>query len=139
MQTINLIAAIGKQGQIGQDGDLPWADAPDLAFFREMTMGGIVVFGQRTFDALAESQPNKGKVILPGRIVKNYGRHNNPANYLAMTSLMHPGWPIWIAGGAATYRAFAPYINGLKLISVIDYAGPADTFFPFDAFGMEIK
>ena len=55
---------------------------------------------------------------------------------LGLISNCWPGWPIWIAGGAHTWRAFAPHINGLKLISIVDYDGPADAWFPFDAYEM---
>ena len=75
---------------------------------------------------------------LSGRLVSNFARHNSPAGFLSMIDLLHPGWPVWISGGPATWAAFAPHINGLRLISVVDYDGPADAWFPFDAFGMEM-
>jgi dihydromethanopterin reductase len=126
-QTVNLIAAIGKRGQLGLDGKLPWHAAADLAFFRRMTMGAAVIVGRGTRPVL----PN-----LPGRQVFTFGRENTPKGVLDLIAMQYKGWPVWIIGGAETYRAFAPFINGLRLISVVDYDGPADAWFPFDAFGM---
>ena len=131
---VNMIAAIGRRGQIGLHGSLPWFAPPDQAMFREATWGSVVVMGARTFDELAmaagTAQP------LPGRIVYDFRRHNTPDGMLRLIALERPGWPVWIAGGAHTYRAFAPFVTGLKILSAVDYDGPADTWFPFDAYGM---
>ncbi|MDB5582788.1 MAG: hypothetical protein JWR80_7964 [Bradyrhizobium sp.] len=128
-QTVNLIAAIGRRGQLGLDRKLPWHNRADLAFFNRTTMGGVVIVGHRT---------GRAGVKLLGRVLYVFGRENTPKGLLGLVELQYPGWPVWIAGGAHTYRAFAPFINGLRLISVVDYDGPADAWFPFDAYGMEI-
>lgn len=127
---VNLIAAIGKRGQIGLNQTLPWFNAEDLAFFKEATRGGILLFGQRTYDGLRDRD-------FPGRLRCNYARHHQPQSLLKEIARRYPGWPIWIAGGEQTYRDFAPFVDGLKILSVVDYDGPADTWFPFDAYGME--
>lgn len=36
------ILAIGKSGQVGLNGELPWHDAEDLAFFKKQTMGAVI-------------------------------------------------------------------------------------------------
>ena len=127
-QSVNLIAAVGRQGQVGLAGRLPWHNPADLAFFRRMTMGGAIVVGRGTRPAMP---------YLPGRMVYTFGRGNTPKGLLDLIALQYPGWPVWIAGGPHTWRTFADHINGLRLISLIDYDGPADTWFPFDAFGMD--
>lgn len=124
---VNLIAAIGKSGQLGLNGGLPWDAPSDLALFKKLTVGGVIIVGGRTYDSL----PN-----LPGRMVYRYSGIATPRDMITLLQAQHPGWPIWIAGGAKTYRDFAPYIDGLKIVSVIDYDGPADAWFPFDAYGM---
>lgn len=126
-QIVNLIAAIGKRGQLGLDGKLPWQVKADIAWFRQMTMGSCIIIGRATMPDLP---------YLPGRMVYTFDRHNTPRGLLDLIGIQYPGWPVWIAGGAATYRAFAHHINGLRLLSVVDYDGPADAWFPFDAYGM---
>lgn len=123
--TVNLIAAVGHKWKIGLDGALPWRDRADLSFFRKMTSGGIVIVGARAFKTLP---------ALPGRDVYVWERGIEPADMVR--SLKEWRRPIWIAGGAATYRAFAPQVDGLRLINLVDYDGPADTFFPADAYGL---
>lgn len=130
--TVHLIAAIGRRGQIGRFGGLPWHDPMDLAFFKRETKGGNVIVGRRTYATL----PN-----LPGREVFPFDRNIDPAGTIRSIVQGYSG-SIWIAGGAATWRAFAPFVDGLKLLSFIDYdSDPADdashTFFPFDAYGID--
>jgi dihydromethanopterin reductase len=132
MSIVNLIAAVGRQGQLGLEGDLPWHNPADLAFFKSVTNGSILVFGQRTLDRM-----NAMAIGFPRRLRRNWPRHIEPGDLLKDLHRKYPDWPIWIAGGAATYRAFAPFVDGVKIISLIDYDGPADTWFPFDAFGMK--
>lgn len=131
--TVHLIAAIGRRGQIGRNGDLPWPrNASDMAHFRGSTMGGVVIMGERTYRTVG---------ALDGRKACNWNGER-PSGYLKNIRRLYREWPIWIAGGAMTYRAFAPFVDGLKLISLIDYDNDRaldheHVFFPFDAFGMK--
>lgn len=111
---INLIAAVGLQGQIGLNGSLPWKNSEDLKWFKSLTMGGIVVVGFNTYKNLPP---------LPGRTVVTMDR-------LKPQEVMDScGKDLWIAGGAKTYAQWMPYIERFY-ISRINYSGEADTFFP---------
>lgn len=116
---VNLIAAIGNNGQIGLDGKLPWQDSDDLKRFKELTMGGVLIVGSTT----AEQLPP-----LHGRIVHVFNRTQNPLTVVNS----YPAHTIWIAGGAKVYEIFGPYVRN-HYITKIDYDGPADTFFPINA------
>jgi dihydrofolate reductase len=125
---LNLIAAVGKQGQLGVQGHLPWVDTADLQWFQRTTMGSVVIMGQKTINLIPP---------LPGRILHPYaGRHATPKDTLLYVRSAWPGWKLWVAGGEKTYRDFAPYVDGLKLINYIDYEGEADAWFPFDAYNI---
>lgn len=114
--TVYLISAVGNEGQIGLNGKLPWHDRKDLLWFREQTMGQVVVVGPKT----AETLPD-----LPGRTVHVSTQQEDPIEVLRQ----YPGKDIYVAGGAWTYWKWAPYVDRY-LISRVDYSGPADTFFP---------
>lgn len=122
--SLKLIAAIGQNGQLGLKNKLPWHAPNDLAWFRNKTTGSVLIVGARTFSSLPH---------LPQRIVVRHDPQDDPLVTLQQVNRQWHGWPTWIAGGEATYRAFARYVTELHL-SPIDYDGPADTFFPFDAF-----
>lgn len=107
---LEAIVAIGRNGQLGLDGELPWHDADDLLWFKEFTMGKILIVGSNT----AEKLPP-----LPGRELIVWA-HDSFNRLIELDAV--------VIGGAATYEKFAPYINRWH-IGRIDYDGPADTFF----------
>jgi dihydrofolate reductase len=64
-----LLFAADKDCVIGDsttDG-MPWRCKPDLARFKQLTMGNVVVLGAKTYLALVKSWP--AKHVLPGRDV----------------------------------------------------------------------
>lgn len=113
---IYLIAAIGRSGQLGLGGTLPWHDSEDLKWFKEQTMGKVVVVGYNT----ALSLPP-----LPGRTLHVMQRHETPESVIQC----YQGCDIWVIGGAKTYEQWMPFVDRC-LISLIDYDGQADTWFP---------
>ena len=116
---VNLIAAVGKQGQLGLEGSLPWGlHTEDLRWFKKLTMGHVLVVGYNTYRNLPP---------LPGRTVHCMRRGEKPEEVIEK----YKDSEIWVAGGAKTYKQWMPYIERFY-ISVITYNGPADVFFPFD-------
>jgi dihydrofolate reductase len=55
------IVAVDNDWGIGLGGKLPWHIPGDLAFFKEQTLGHIVVMGRKTFESLPGG-------ALPGRV-----------------------------------------------------------------------
>lgn len=117
---VRLIAAVGRDGQLGLGGKLPWHDPIDLKWFKETTMGGVVLMGGRTYDKVGN---------LPGRIKARWGGKTSPYAVLNQLTIRYRGTTIWIAGGAFTYIAFMPYVR-IAVVSRIDYDGLADAYMP---------
>ena len=110
---ITAIVAIGRRGQLGLNGELPWHDKEDLKWFREYTAGKVVIVGSTTAKKLPE---------LPEQIMVVWNRDVRPSELVKQ----YPD--AVIIGGGMTYRAFSPYIKRWH-ISMIDYDGPADSWF----------
>jgi dihydrofolate reductase len=60
---ISIVVAFGAGRVIGKDGKLPWNLPSDLARFRQITLGGSVIMGRKTFDSIVE----RNGVPLDGR------------------------------------------------------------------------
>lgn len=118
--SLYLIAAVGRSGQLGLSGKLPWRDPADLKWFRLMTTGGIVIVGHNTAQVLPE---------LPDRTVVVDDRSRSPEDILADLLRTAGHRAIFVAGGAKTYRRYMHLVTR-HYVSVIDYDGPADTFMP---------
>lgn len=128
---INLIAAVGKNGEIGINGTLPWPkELGDLDVFRAVTTNSVVIVGLKTFTALRMLNNSLGRKFVADTFADD--EINNVLNSFGNKR-------IWIAGGAKTYRKWAPLVNGRIVITYINWTGPADTYFPFDAYRDRIK
>ena len=49
---ISMIAAIGKNNELGVDNKLIWYLKNDLQFFKKTTMGKNIIMGRNTFESL---------------------------------------------------------------------------------------
>ena len=135
MPRISMIAAIGKNRELGRENKLLWHIPDDLERFKQLTAGHPVIMGRKTFESILGYL---GKP-LPGR--KNIVVSRNPTweheGAVTATSL---GEAIeqaaetgtneaFIIGGAQIYEAALPHANKLYL-TVIDDEKDADSFFP---------
>lgn len=61
------VAALGADGGIGRRGGLPWRLPGDLAHFRRVTLGKVLVVGRRTFEGLGGGLPGREMVVVSRR------------------------------------------------------------------------
>ena len=128
---ISLIWAQAANGVIGDAGSIPWHLPEDLAHFKELTQGGAVIMGRRTWDS------------LPERFRPLAGRHNivitrqqdwavegaTVAHTLAGALGAAADASVWIIGGGDVYRQSMPLADRLEVTEVdLDAAG--DTVAP---------
>ena len=129
---IALIAAVARNGVIGNDNALLWHLPEDLAYFRKATHGHAVIMGRKTWDSL----PPRFRP-LPGRrnlvVTRQPGWQAAGAEALAslpavLAALQHEE-RVFVIGGAELYAAALPLADELLLTEIDrDYAG--DAFFP---------
>lgn len=118
MKQIYLIAAVGRHGQLGLGGRLPWRDPEDLRFFKMMTTGGQVIVGRGTIDQLP---------MLHGRKVLVDNKAFTPEAFLEEHT--DADSPVWIAGGAKTYARYMHLIRRF-FVTKVDFDGDADVWMP---------
>lgn len=61
---IIIIAAVSKNGIIGDNGQIPWHSKEELNFFKETTFGFPVVMGRKTFESLNKPLIGRENIIL---------------------------------------------------------------------------
>jgi dihydrofolate reductase len=113
-----MVWAQARGGVIGLDGGLPWHLPEDLALFRELTMGGTVVMGRRTWLSL----PQRFRP-LPGRtnVVLTSDRDWSADGARTAASVEHvlaEHGSFWVIGGGAVYAAFLPHADRLVVTDV---------------------
>lgn len=120
---MKLIWAQARGGVIGHEGGMPWHVPEDLAHFKELTMGGTVVMGRKTWDALdPRFRP------LPGR--RNIVVTRDPTWSAEGAEVVHEipddGW---IIGGAELLAATIDRAERLE-VTELDIDVPGDTWAP---------
>jgi dihydrofolate reductase len=128
--TLTLVAAVGANGVIGRDGDLPWPRTGDLAHFKALTMGHVLVMGRATYDSIGRPLPGRTTVVLtrqpdwsvPGVLVAR--------DLVSAVRLAHSiDSDVFIVGGASVYADAMPVADRLVLTHV-EQSPPGDTYFP---------
>ena len=59
-----LIVAKAKNHVIGRDNQLIWHLPKDLAFFKKMTTGHVIIMGRKTFESLPFLLPNREHWVI---------------------------------------------------------------------------
>ena len=107
---INAIFAADSQGGIGKNGSLPWPkNSEDLRWFKQNTVGHIVVMGGNTWrdPLMPKPLPGRINVVITSQTVdtegvivynKDYKRH------LLDLQSQHPDKDIYIIGGASLFN-----------------------------------
>ncbi len=129
MKNLSLIACISRDGGLGMGNHLLWRIPEDMQFFKQTTMGGVVVMGRRTFESIGNPLPGRQNVVLSSRPLDTPGiewceSSSDLDEYLATRSE-----PVFIIGGASLYTMYIDRVNKLYLTEV-DGTQPADTYFP---------
>ena len=64
MADITMIAAIGKNNELGKENNLLWHLPEDLKFFKEQTIGKKVILGRKTLESLPGLLPKRVHLVL---------------------------------------------------------------------------
>ena len=67
MYKITLIAAIGRNLELGLNNDLIWKIPDDLKFFKEQTIGKYIVMGINTFNSLPKVLVNRKYIVMTSK------------------------------------------------------------------------
>lgn len=127
--SISMIAAVGKNLELGKNNDLIWHFKEDMKFFKETTMGHPVIMGRRTFESLPKALPGRRNIVISSNPdYKADGAETvtsiNEALEIAKTE------DVFIIGGGRIYKEFLPYADNLYLTEINAECTNADTYFP---------
>lgn len=129
---ISLIAAIGKNNELGKNNQLLWNMPADMKHFRDTTRGHTVIMGRKTFESIGKPLPNRKNIIITRD--KTYLRHGvdvvhslDEAIKLTKVSTTEE---IFIIGGAEIYKQGIAVADKLYITHVNANFPEADTFFP---------
>ena len=128
---ISLIWAQATDGVIGDAGSIPWHLPEDLAHFKELTQGGAVIMGRRTWDSLPERfRPLAGRRnIVITRQDDWTAKGATVVHSLAEALAAAADASVWIIGGGEIYRQAMPLADRLE-VTEVDLEASGDTVAP---------
>lgn len=130
---LTAIAAMAKNRVIGNGNAIPWHVPEDFKFFKQTTMGGILLMGRKTYESIGRPLPGRITVVLSRSGKLSAGTPPNENLFcireLSELEFIAPERKIFVAGGAEIYRQLLPLCAELFLTK-IDAEPQGDTFFP---------
>jgi len=120
---VRVVCAIGRSGQLGLNGRLPWEGnrgrefVVDVARFFEITRGHALLAGPRTIASVPDFARRDRDLFVLRSSMK-------PEETLKRFS----GRIVFIGGGPPVWTAYAPFVSHWD-ITRLPYDGPADRWF----------
>ncbi len=130
---MKLIAAVDENWAIGNKGKLLTRISADQKFFKNTTMGHVVVLGRKTLEEFPHSRPLTGRTNIILSRDKNYMVEGaevvHSTEELLERLSKYDSEDVFIIGGESVYKALYPYCD-TAIITKIKKAFDADAFFP---------
>ena len=130
------VAALGRNGVIGEAGGLPWTMPGDLARFRALTMGTPMIMGRRTWESIGRPLPGRESLVVSRdpslALPQGVLRAASPRQALALArqrARAMGATAISLVGGATLFEALLGETDRLAL-TIVDLAPDGDTSFP---------
>lgn len=131
---ISLIAAIGKNRELGKGNELIFKIPEDMKFFREKTAGHPIIMGRKTYESIGRVLPGRLNIVISRSMGETISESN-----LAVVSTLEEAIgkgrvtgtdEVFIIGGAQIFELVLPTADKLYLTVVDAEAPDADVFFP---------
>lgn len=126
--SISMIAAVGRNLELGKGNDLIWHFKEDMKFFKETTTGSSVIMGRKTFESLPKALPNRKNIVITNN--RDYVADGGYVVNSIEKALELAGDNAFIIGGGNIYSQFLPLADKIYLTEIEDECADADTYFP---------
>lgn len=129
MKPFQAIAAMAENRVIGDRGTIPWHLPDDFRWFKQATMGGILVMGRKTFESIGRPLPGRETIILSRSCFTAPGTRTAVDEASLDRMVAAESRPVWVAGGGEIYRQLLSRCDSLFLTRVKRVVA-GDAFFP---------
>ncbi|MDR3519719.1 MAG: dihydrofolate reductase [Candidatus Pacebacteria bacterium] len=128
---ISLIAAIGKNNELGKSNTLLWKLPADMEHFKKITLAHTVIMGRKTFESIGRPLPNRKNIVITRDA--NYKKEGVEIVHSLSEALDIVGndqEEVFIIGGGELYAQTMPVAEKLYITHVDAADKDADIFFP---------
>ncbi|MCC7160321.1 dihydrofolate reductase [Candidatus Nomurabacteria bacterium] len=128
---ISIIAAIGKNNELGKENKLLWSLPADMKHFKEITSGHTVIMGQKTFESIGRPLPNRKNIVVTRN--KDFSADGVETSYSledTLNKFIDTEEEVFVIGGGEIYKQSMDSASKLYITHVEAEDKKADTFFP---------
>jgi len=129
LPALAIIAAVARNGIIGDGNRLPWRLPEDLKRFRALTTGHAVIMGRRTWESIGRALPERQNIVVTRQAGYAAPGAEVAASLDAALALVTLPEPAFCIGGGELYRVALPHATALHLTE-IQQAVQGDASFP---------
>lgn len=126
---ISLIAAVGKNNELGLDNHLIFNIPGDLKFFRNTTLGKTVIMGRKTYESIGKPLPKRINIVVSNSLKETDGITIINSFEEVLEKYLNSEEEVFIIGGESLYNYFINYAQNIYLTKVYSNA-VADKYFP---------
>ena len=126
------VVAMDNKHCIGVDNQLPWHIPADLQHFKQITQGGVIVMGRKTFDSLGRLLPNRSHWVLTRQADWQHDGVQVRQNLeelltdAAQDALARGQSSVYVIGGGELFHLTLPFADRLEITHVdLDVRGEA--------------
>lgn len=127
--SVSMIAAVGKNLELGKNNNLIWHFKEDMKFFKDTTMGHTVVMGRKTFESLPKALPGRKNIVISSN-AEYQAQGATVVTSVEEALQIADNEEIFVIGGGKIYAEFLPYADKLYLTEIDAECEDADTYFP---------
>lgn len=127
--SVSMIAAVGKNLELGKNNNLIWHFKEDMKFFKDTTMGHTVVMGRKTFESLPKALPGRKNIVISSN-AEYQAQGATVVTSVEEALQIADNEEIFVIGGGKIYAEFLPYADKLYLTEIDAECADADTYFP---------
>ena len=137
---ISAIVAVDKNWGIGFEGQLLEHLPPDMKYFKETTMGNIVMMGRKTWDSLpVKPLLGRSNIILSRTLQRGSWIYDDKAHYIQfipeitehdLKAFQNSSDHLFVIGGGEIYKQLLPYCDRVYVTKIEKSHKDVDTFFP---------
>ena len=121
------IAAMSENRVIGRGSQIPWHLPEDFKWFKQTTLGHVLVMGRKTFESIGRPLPGRETIVLTRSGFSHPGV--TTAATLKEVEDKVADRQAFIAGGAEIYQLALPRCSDLYL-TLVKRTVDGDVFFP---------
>ena len=128
---IRAIVHADREWGIGKGNDMMFSLPKDMKFFRETTLGNVVVMGGNTLRSFPNQKPlkNRENIVLSRGQVRDDCVIVRSYDELKAAMKARADKDIYVIGGGEVYKALLAYCEEV-LVTKVDAVGGAEVFFP---------